>query len=126
MNMPINDTAMVTAARLHVAPENPRSAESADAREVADLAGNIAALGLLTPLIAYREGADFFVTAGGRRTRALHALLNERRIADTATFPVSVLDKEAAINAGHAEQLTHAVMSDLDTLRVFRRPEYEH
>jgi ParB/Sulfiredoxin domain len=126
MNTMVRDTVMVAAAKLHIAPENPRSAETVDHSKIAELAENIAVQGMLTPLIAYRHGADFFVTAGGRRTRAIERLIDEARIEDEAVFPITVMDKDEAITAGNAEQLTHVAMSPLDELRVFSRPEYEH
>jgi len=114
---------MVAVNKLHIAPENPRSAETVDYSKIAELAENIAVQGMLTPLIAYRKGPDFFITAGGRRTRAIEWLIDEQRVEDDAVFPVTVMDKDAAITAGNAEQLTHVAMSALDELRVFERPE---
>jgi len=94
---------MMTAAKLNIAPENPRTAETVDHSKIAELAENIAVQGMLTPLIAYRAGNVFWITAGGRRTRAVQWLLDEQRIEDDAVFPVTVMDKDEAITAGNAE-----------------------
>lgn len=115
---------MVAPEFLFVAPENPRSEEGIDPDELHDLMASIAENGILTPLIGYQQGINFYITAGGRRVRALHAL----KQADTGKIlaPVTVMEKEAAIHAGHAEQLSHVAMDDVDELRLFRHPAYSN
>ncbi len=117
-------SAQVPPENLEIAPENPRSDETINAIAIDQLADNIAVIGVLTPLIAYQIEDTFFVTAGGRRVRAIHKLEAEDRWPAEALVPVTVMDYEAAIDAGHAEQLTHQIMSDLDTIKVFAHEAY--
>ncbi|MFD2175712.1 ParB/RepB/Spo0J family partition protein [Rhodobacter lacus] len=113
--------AIVPLDRLEIAPENPRSDASVDQAALSHLADNIAKVGILSPLIGYDYGGKVFITVGGRRTRALR-LLAEDGI--TPDIPVDIRPQAEAINAGHAEQLSHSLMSPLDELKIFARPEY--
>ena len=123
IQVPKATTHMVDPLLMEIAPENPRSNETVDADAVLALAESIQAIGVLTPLIAYEDGDTFQVTAGGRRLRALHSLIKNKLF--EGHVPVSVMQKDMAVSAGHAEQLTHQIMSDLDTLRVFDHPIYK-
>jgi ParB/RepB/Spo0J family partition protein len=113
---------LVSRAFLKVAPENPRSEDSIDAGQLEDLMASIAENGILTPLIGYQQGVNFYITAGGRRVRALQAL-DETETGEIAA-PVIVMEKADAIHAGNAEQLAHVAMDDVDELRLFQLPAY--
>lgn len=117
---------MVARQFLFVAPENPRSNETIDDDQIHDLMMSIAANGLLSPLIAYQQGHNFYVTAGGRRVRAIQSMrfdeLDDRH--EEPAWPVIVMDKATAIHAGNAEQLSHVAMDDADELRLFQLPAY--
>lgn len=115
---------MILPTLLVVAEENPRSNETIDFEKIATLADNIATIGVLTPLVAYKDGEEYHVTAGGRRLRAVQLLIEDGRWTDAQTVPVTVMDEGEAIRAGDAEQLSHEIMSDLDTIKVFARPGY--
>lgn len=121
---PTRATEPVPICNLEIAIENPRSTETVDPAKIEDLADNIEANGLLTPLIGYEAQGLVMITAGGRRLRALRHLVDGSRLSDAWAVPVSVLPMDEAIQAGHAEQLTHERMSELDELRIFARPEY--
>lgn len=114
---------LVSIDAIAVAPENPRSDDTVDQAALETLAENIATKGVLTPLIGYMDDGTAWITAGGRRTRALK-LLAERGAADGLQVPVIFRNKHLAIEAGHAEQLTHERMSPIDELRIFQLPEY--
>lgn len=115
----------VTASILNVAPENPRSAETLDLALLDPLADNIEQFGVLSPLVGYEEAGQFYATAGGRRARAIQMLVRDERIPDDTPIPTVLMSKDEAIAAGHAEQLTHVKMSDIDELRIYAHPAYK-
>lgn len=121
---PIGTPTTVAASQIFVAPENPRSSQIIVTERIQELADNIEDLGLLSPLIGYEENGDFYVTAGGRRTLAITSLLVQDRMAPETPIPVVLMQKTAAVVAGHAEQLSHVGMTDLDELRVYMHPAY--
>ena len=112
--------AMIPIASLELAPDNPRSQTSVDEKAIADLAENISALGLLTPLIGYRYKTKVFVTAGGRRLRALRRLVDLKMLPEEHPVPVLVSLKNDAVTAGIGEQLTHAPLTALDEILAFK------
>lgn len=107
---------------LEIAPENPRSNHTVDPTDIDALADNIREHGVLTPLIVYEEGGTFFVTAGGRRLRALRLLAETEAV---GAFPILCTGKANAITLGAAEQLTHVRMSPADELRIYAHPSYK-
>lgn len=115
---------MLPIGKLHVAPGNPRSDEDIDRLQIEDLAANIEQHGVLTPLIAFPYEGQFFVTAGGRRLRALRQLVDAGVFTEDSTVPVRLMVQDKAHEAGHAEQLTHVAMSEWDELRVFASSSY--
>lgn len=110
--------------QMHIAPENPRSDEDVDAAVIEDLADNIEEHGLLTPLIGFLHNEQAFLTAGGRRLRALRLIETRNGPFSGLAWPVRIMDRQGAIDAGNAEQLTHVAMSELDELRVYALPAY--
>lgn len=82
---------------LVVAPENIRKIVT----PVDDLVASIAAHGLLQNLVAYRDGdGRVAVTAGGRRTRALLALADDKAIKayrPTTRVPVDIREQSDAL-----------------------------
>jgi len=82
---------------LVVASENVRKVDT----PVDDLVASIAAHGLLQNLVGYRdEDGKLAVTAGGRRTRALQALAEDKSVKGfraTTRVPVDVRDRSEAM-----------------------------
>lgn len=121
------DLRKVLVAELAVAPENPRVIEGEAG--VDELAESLVASGVLMPLIGYIGAADdekrslrFFITAGGRRVRALHRLVAAGRWPEDWCVPVDVRPREAAVAAGVTEQLSHAALSGADAVRALTTP----
>ncbi|WP_431299419.1 ParB/RepB/Spo0J family partition protein [Tabrizicola sp. BL-A-41-H6] len=109
---------------LRVAPENPRSAETLDEEQLQELAISIAANGLYTPMIGYWQGVNFYVTAGGRRVRAIQHLAETTVYSEQPDWPVIVMTQEDAVHAGNAEQISHVALDEADELRLFTMPAY--
>lgn len=109
----------VPAGILHIAPENPRSNETVAPDQINVLAENIRSQGVLTPLIGYMEDDVFHAVAGGRRTRAILQLVENATISDDYAVPVSIIEKNRALEVGIAEQVTHQKLSDIDELRIY-------
>ena len=82
---------------LVVAPENVRKVDA----PIDDLVASIAAHGLLQNLVGYRdEEGKLAVTAGGRRTRALHALAENKAVKGyrgTTRVPVDIRERSEAM-----------------------------
>jgi len=112
-------TDVATLSALEIAPENPRSSESVSLEEIMILSENIQIHGVLTPLICYQAGDTYFVTAGGRRLRALRQLAQSQ---DVDLIPILCTDKVNAITMGAAEQLSHIKMTAADELRIYAQP----
>lgn len=110
--------------QMHIAPENPRSDEDVDATILEDLADNIEEFGLLATPIGYLHKGNAFITAGGRRLRALRLIDARNGPLSGQSWPVNIMDHKDAVSAGHAEQLTHVAMSELDELRVYTTAAY--
>ncbi|WP_138469891.1 ParB/RepB/Spo0J family partition protein [Poseidonocella sp. HB161398] len=109
-------------AKLHVAPENPRSEASVDPAQLTALADSIAENGVLVPLIAYEQDGMAYAVSGGRRTRALHMMAEEGSLEDGFLVPVRLIPKDGAGAAGSTEQITQQRLSDLDELMVYNQP----
>lgn len=116
--------AVLSAADILIAPENPRSNDTVDLAKVRDLASNILEHGVLTPLIGYMEDDRFYAVAGGRRTRAIDMLVRSEEMSPDTPIPVRIIDKASAGTIGIAEQVTHQELSDLDEMRIYAHPEY--
>lgn len=108
---------------LEIAPENPRSGEI-DPERVDELARNISANGILTPLIGYiADSGKVAIVAGGRRVRALNLLLEEKKITSSSPVPVRIVEKALAFDAGVAEQLSHEPLTDIEVLRLLKNED---
>lgn len=110
--------------RMQIAPENPRSSDDVDPEVIEELAENIQEHGLLSPMIGYLMNGDAYITAGGRRLRALRLIEEQHGPMAGQLYPVKIMDKAEAIDAGNAEQLTHVAMSELDELRIYTLAAY--
>jgi ParB/RepB/Spo0J family partition protein len=108
--VPLHDYGRAKRDMFVIAKENPRSIRRPE--DVASLAQNIAAHGILEPLVAYREHGKFHVTVGG--TRLLAA-----KTANLSELPYTELSKEAAIAAGLAEQEGHTPLHAADQARAY-------
>ena len=106
---------------LRIAPENPRQTEP-DPQTICDLAVSIEAYGVMTPLIGYNDGPHTYITAGGRRLRALTALRDDDdvSVSDETPIPVQIMPRGDAIQAGIAEQLAHVNLTALDEFRIMQ------
>lgn len=94
-----------------VADENPRKIRPKDAIEA--LAANIAANGVLSPLICYEDvDGKLAVTCGG--TRLLAA-----RKAGVSLLPCRILPREEAVRAGLAEQEGHTPLHPADQAEAY-------
>lgn len=93
-----------------IAPENPRTIRPAEA--IKALAENLAANGVLAPVICYEEGGKLQITCGG--TRYLAA-----KQAGLVHLPYDRQDKARAIEAGLAEQEGHAPLHPADQAVAF-------
>lgn len=94
-----------------IAPENPRTIRRQE--DIDALAQNVAAHGVLEPLVGYLAGGKLLVTVGG--TRLLAA-----RKAGLKELPYAQLAKEAAIAAGLAEQEGHTPLHPADQAVAFK------
>lgn len=105
---------------------SPRNARKTGARDVSDLAANIAAQGLLQNLIVTTgaDGQAYEVIAGGRRLSALQLLEGEGRLPEKlANFgvPCQLIDDEAAvIEASTAENTIRAPLHPADQFEAFK------
>ena len=106
---------------LSIAPENPRI-DDPNIEEIDALSEDIAARGLLNPLIGYKQGKRAMITAGGRRTRAIARLVQASEWNSETPVHVDIYPKAEAIALGISEQLSHEKLSELDELRVFTLP----
>lgn len=99
-------------AKLKLAPENVRQDGKGD--DVGGMADSIASpVGLINPLAGYIEDGCYFVTAGGRRRRALLRLQREKRLPVDIKMngvPFVVKPKALAVEASLAENEARVVM----------------
>lgn len=92
-------------AKLSVAPENARA--GAPVANVDALAANIAAFGVLQPLLAYRTKTGFAIVAGARRLAALQKI-------GAADAPIELHPKERALELSLAENEQRVAMSPVE------------
>ncbi|MBE3637340.1 ParB/RepB/Spo0J family partition protein [Mangrovicoccus algicola] len=111
-------------ARLHVAPENPRSDDTVDPVLVDQLADSIAENGVLVPLIAYEHEGQALAVSGGRRARALHKLVDTGVFDGGHMVPVRLVPQDQARDMGATEQITQQRLSDRDELMVYNSPAF--
>lgn len=109
---------------IDIAIENPRLDKGVDQALIDELAQNIAMNGQLTPLIGYRIGERFQITAGGRRLRALRALVNDEDPSEVLTARIDVYPQEQAIHLGVAEQVAHEKLTRAEEVGFFALPAY--
>lgn len=118
---PVAETAieLVELALLERAPENVR--HTREDEDVAELADDIAAHGLLQSLIGYRKPneACVFIAGGGRRLKALELLLGRGAVTGKYHVPVLVRPREEAVELSLAENLARRDMSPADEFVAF-------
>lgn len=104
----------------YLSPLNPRQVVAVD--EIAALAGSIATVGLLQPLIGHQDAdGRVGITGGGRRWRALRLLADEGWTRCAAIDPqVRVTPDEAqAIAWAGAEQEAHVALHPADEITAY-------
>lgn len=116
-------TTLFPLSRLRRAPENVR--HTAPDEDIAILADDVAAHGLLQSLIGYFGNDDpgagaVMITAGGRRLQALHWLLDDDRLTLAYEVPVLVRPREEAIELSLSENLQKRDMNPADEFVAFK------
>ncbi len=109
---------------LALSPLNVR--KSADQEGIEQLAELIAAEGVLQNLNVYEHLSDgsnttYAVVAGGRRWRALNALLAQRRIEPDHLVPCMVVSHERAVQISLSENSGREPMHPADEFEAFRQ-----
>lgn len=105
---------------LDISPLNVR--KDADAKPDPELVASIESMGLLQPLIAYfdpKTGRGQ-VCGGGRRLRALKALLKQGKLTTDTEIPIRHMAQDDAIEASMAENLERRDMGLADEFEAFR------
>ena len=114
----------VTVSKLAISPHNVRRT-AASAEDDNELKASILAKGVGQNLIVHAKRAKgketFLVAAGGRRLRALEALLAEDRIPDTFEVPVRVVSEKEAEEISLVENVVRAGMHPADEFEAFAR-----
>ena len=114
----------VPVSKLAISPFNVRRSKTSESDD-AELKASILANGVGQNLIVHskREGGKetFLVAAGGRRLRALEALLAEERIKPTFEVPVRVVSAKEAEEISLAENAIRASMHPADEFEAFAR-----
>ena len=114
----------VAVSKLAISPFNVRRSKTS-AEDDAELKASILANGVGQNLIVHskREGGKeaFLVAAGGRRLRALEALLAEERIKPTFEVPVRVVSAKEAEEISLAENAMRSAMHPADEFEAFAR-----
>lgn len=104
------------------APENVRRIRADE--DVAILADNIRAHGLLQSLIGYLDphasSGTVQIVGGGRRLQALHSLLDDGTLVGDWPVPVLIRDREQAVELSLAENLQQRTMSPVDEVFAFK------
>jgi len=118
----VNDIQMIPLGKLRLSEANVRKNDSN--LFIEELAANIEAKCLLQNLIvvpAKRRGF-FDVTAGGRRLRALNALLEAGKVAKTHEVPCKVIDTDSAEQSELSliENVIRLDMTPTDEIRAYK------
>ena len=118
----MNDIQMIPLGKLRLSEANVRKNDSN--LFIEELAANIEAKGLLQNLIvvpAKRRGF-FDVTAGGRRLRALNALLEAGKVTKTHEVPCKVIDTDSAEQSELSliENVIRLDMTPTDEIRAYK------
>jgi ParB/RepB/Spo0J family partition protein len=101
---------------MQVAPANPR--HNVPPEGITELANSIEQMGLLVPMTGYEDNGTIFITAGGRRLRAIKQLVAAGRVEDQH-WPVILRDYEDAISAGIIDEFSKNRLTDRDELFAF-------
>jgi ParB family transcriptional regulator, chromosome partitioning protein len=104
--------------QLRRAAENVRHTRADE--DIAELAADIVAHGLLQSLIGYRDGETIQIVGGGRRFQALRLLEDEAAIDGDFQVAVLIRDREDAVELSLAENLQQRTMSPVDEFFAFR------
>ena len=114
----------VAVSKLAISPHNVRRT-AASAEDDNELKASILANGVGQNLIVHAKRAKgketFLVAAGGRRLRALEALLAEDRIPDTFEVPVRVVSEKEAEEISLVENVVRSGMHPADEFEAFAR-----
>ena len=112
----------VPASRLTVAPTNVRKRTDPVADE--ELKTSILAKGIIQNLVGLaipRKKGEYRITAGGRRLRQVHALIEEGKLDADYAVPVLVLaDKNDAVEISLIENLRRLNMTPAEECRAFQ------
>lgn len=112
----------VPASKLTVAPTNVR--KRSDPAEDEQLKASILARGIIQNLVALpvaRKKGEYRVTAGGRRLKQVHALIEEGKLEPDYAVPVIVLaDKNDAVEVSLVENFVRSNMSPTEECRAFQ------
>ena len=114
----------VAVSKLAISPHNVRRT-AASAEDDNELKASILANGVGQNLIVHAKRAKgketFLVAAGGRRLRALEALLAEDRIPETFEVPVRVVSEKEAEEISLVENAVRSGMHPADEFEAFAR-----
>ena len=114
----------VAVSKLAISPFNVRRTQASEADDN-ELKASILANGVGQNLIVHskrEKGAEtFLVAAGGRRLRALEALLAEERIKPSFEVPVRVVSAKEAEEISLAENAVRSAMHPADEFEAFAR-----
>lgn len=123
MTAQIAETVKVAHSKLSIDPLNARKAFNAN--RIAELAESIAQEGLLQNIVvrpAEKKG-HFFITAGGRRFRAVSILIEQGRLPKNFEFECKVksVDVTGAVALSIAENIMRDDMDPLDQYQAFSK-----
>lgn len=116
-NIPLN--------KICISPENVRTVDADDAKDIAALAASIAHRGLLQSLNVRpcikndKETGHYEIPAGGRRYRALKLLVAQKRIAADVLVPCVVKTTGLAVDDSLAENTDRKELHPLDEFRAY-------
>lgn len=121
MTAQITDTIKVAISKLAIDPLNAR--KRVNATKLAELAESIAHEGVIQNIVvrpAEKKG-HFYITAGGRRFRAVTALIEQGRLPKTFEFECKVksTDSAGAVALSIAENIMRDDMDPLDQYQAF-------
>lgn len=112
----------VPASKLTVAPTNVRKRSDPAADE--ELKASILAHGIIQNLVGLpvaRKKGEYHITAGGRRLKQVHALIEEGKLEPDYAVPVIVLaDKNDAVEVSLIENFIRLNMSPAEECRAFQ------
>ena len=109
--------------KCHIAPENVRSDTDVIDDALIELADSInSRVGLVNRPVAYEVNGEFFITAGGRRFRALRYLKANKSLpkAFSKGIPIDLRSQNDAVAISYAENNIREPMTPVHELKGFR------